>query len=58
MQDEHYIAFRDHNPSTKFHFLVIPKRHYGKRFLSHLRLRIPLAHDVFVFPLRLVIETL
>lgn len=28
-EDEKYVAFRDIRPATKYHFLIIPKRHVG-----------------------------
>ncbi|CAL1716150.1 unnamed protein product [Somion occarium] len=28
-EDDHFVAFRDHNPAAEHHFLVIPKEHVG-----------------------------
>ncbi|KAK7690962.1 hypothetical protein QCA50_006065 [Cerrena zonata] len=50
-EDDEFVAFRDHNPSTKFHFLVVPKQHYGKRSTSLIPFITSLPHDTSVYVL-------
>jgi diadenosine tetraphosphate (Ap4A) HIT family hydrolase len=43
--EENYVAFRDHRPAAKFHFLIIPKQHHPG--IKHLKKEdIPIIRDL------------
>ena len=36
VQDSKYVAFKDRNPASRYHFLVVPKKHIGMLFSQNI----------------------